>query len=90
MVAAGLVGTLFPESTRPYAKITDHYGRWRGEGGGTYVVVSACYTHMMCACARKRNRDGEGRGETDLAHFALCVLNMLGVFKESTEWGRRW
>ena len=74
MVAAGLVGTPFPESTRPYAKITDHYGRWRG---GTYVVVSAYYTHLMCACARKRNRGWGGEGGNRFGTLCVVVCDQI-------------
>ena len=84
MVAAGLVGTPFSESTRPYAKITDHDGRWGGEGGETYVVEPACSAHMLCVCARKHNRGwgGEG-GETDLAYFAIKCLMCCEVHRHT-------
>ena len=57
MVAAGLVGTPFPEPTRPYAKITDHDGRWGGK--------TCCGTCVFCTydvCLRDETQPGVGRG----------------------------
>ena len=76
MVAAGLVGTPFPESTRPYAKITDHYGRWRGGNicGSIYVL----YTYGVCL--REEAQPGVGRGGGNrfgaLCDQIPCVLRM--------------
>ena len=71
MVAAGLVGTPFPESTRPYAKITDHDGRWRGEGGGICGGICVLYTYDVCLREEAQPGVGRGGGETDLVHFAI-------------------
>ena len=93
MVAAGLVGTPFPESTRPYAKITDHYGRWR-EGGPICGGICVLYTYDVCL--REETQPGVVRGGKQIGrtlrsisvcfenvpqmrYFALCVLNMLDV-----------
>ena len=68
MVAAGLVGTPFPESTRPYAKITDHYGRWRGGN----ICGGICVLYTYDVCLREEAQPGVGRGGRENRFGALC------------------